>query len=263
MDSRHVLTGRKDCVSLTTKTSNGIWNIDSLLSRVVQSLLIYILFVGGSVINLDFALMTMAAASIVLAVVYAKRDGGFALNTKKMACSLVFVCMGMVLIYVRQPSREEVFTIIVKQGMAEELIFRLGMLGLLRRHLPAETSIQREAFAALVLNSGLFSLLHHHIFLSLFVLSLVYGYLFLRVGIVSSMVAHALWNLYQSLEVLVLVVVVIVAYEAVVKYRTRKQSFFRWYKRGSKTSAEEGSAFLAREKRLRVMTGYSAPRDVS
>ncbi len=224
---------------MTTSRYHEIFNIDSLLSRTIQSLLLYILFVGGSVINLDFALMTMSAVSIVIAVFYARRERGFALNTKKMARSLVFVCMGMVLIYVRQPTSEEVFTIVVKQGMAEELIFRLGMLGLLRRHLPVETSIQREAFAALVLNSGLFSLLHHHIFLSLFVLSLVYGYLFLRVGIVSSMVAHALWNLYQSLEVLVLVVVVIVTYEAVIKYRTRKQSFFRWYKRGRETSAEE------------------------
>ncbi|KON29982.1 hypothetical protein AC480_02120 [miscellaneous Crenarchaeota group archaeon SMTZ1-55] len=225
---------------MTTSRYHEVFNIDSLLSRTIQSLFIYILFVGGSVINLDFALMTMAVASITIDIFYAKRDGIFSMNMKKVALNLVFVCVGMALIYVRQPSREEVFTIVVKQGMAEELIFRLGMLGLLRRHLPGDTSLQREAFAALVLNSGLFSLLHHHIFLSLFVLSLVYGYLFLRVGIVSSMVAHALWNLYQSLEALILVVVVIVAYEAVVNYRARKQSFFRWYKRGRATSAAEG-----------------------
>jgi membrane protease YdiL (CAAX protease family) len=137
----------------------------------------------------------------------------------------------MILINAKQPTIEEVFTIVVKQGIAEELIFRLGMLGILRKHLKGETIMQKETWVVLFLNSGLFSLLHQNIFLSLFVLSLVYGYLFLNLGIVSSIVFHTLWNFYHSLEILVIVVVVIFSYESFIILRKRKRPFFRWYKR--------------------------------
>jgi hypothetical protein len=212
-------------------TWNEIFNIDSVLSRTTQSFLIYILFLGVNVINLEFALATMSGISVVIAVFYLRRDGLFSLDTQRAVISLVFLVVGMFLIYVKQPTGEEVFTIVVKQGMAEELIFRLGMLGMLRRYLHGETIMQKGILAMLVLNSGLFSLLHHHIFLSLFALSLMYGYLFLKVGIVPSMVVHALWNFYQSLEALVIIVVAIVMYEAVITFRMRKRPFFRWYKR--------------------------------
>jgi membrane protease YdiL (CAAX protease family) len=153
------------------------------------------------------------------------------LSKEKFVISLAFVFVGMILINVKQPTIEEVFTIVVKQGIAEELIFRLGMLGILKSYLKVETILQKETWVVLFLNSGLFSLLHHNIFLSLFILSLVYGYLFLKFGIVSSIVAHALWNFYHNLEVLVFVAVVIFSYESFIKLRTRKKPFFRWYKR--------------------------------
>lgn len=208
-----------------------IFNIDSSLSRIIQSLFLYILFLWSNFINLEFALATMSAISIIITFFYYNRDGFFYISKKKFLISLAFVFVGMLLIFVKQPAIEEVFTIVVKQGIAEELIFRLGMLGVLRIHLKVETIIQKEAWAVLFLNSGLFSLLHHNIFLSLFVLSLVYGYLFLKLGIVSSIVAHALWNFYHNLEALVIVVVVILTYESFIKLRARKRPFFRWYKR--------------------------------
>jgi len=208
-----------------------IFNIDNGLSRTIQSLFLYILFLGANVINLEFALATMSAISVIITIFYTTRDDSFYLSKKKVVISLAFVVVGMILIYVKQPTIEEVATIVVKQGIAEELIFRLGMLGILRRHLKGETIMQKEIWVVLFLNSGLFSLLHHHIFLSLFILSLVYGYLFLKLGILSSIVAHALWNFYHNLEVLVLVVVVIFSYESFIRLRSRKKPFFRWYKR--------------------------------
>jgi hypothetical protein len=225
-----------------TSTCNEIFNIDSVLSRTIQSLLIYILFLGTSVINLEFALATMSGISVVIAIFYLRRDGLFDLDTQRVVISLIFLVVGMFLIYVRQPTIEEVFTIVVKQGMAEELIFRLGMLGMLRRHLHGETIMQKEALAVLILNSGLFSLLHHNIFLSLFALSLMYGYLFLKAGIVPSMVVHAVWNFYQSLEALVIIVVAIVMYESINTFRMRKRPFFRWYKRRFEASEKERSS---------------------
>jgi hypothetical protein len=217
---------------LKSSKNKEVFNIDSSLSRTIQSLLIYILFLGANVINLEFALATMSITSIIITFFYYHRDGFFYISKKKVVIFLVFVFVGILLIMIKRPTIEEVFEIVVKQGMAEELIFRLGMLGILRIHLKVETVIQKETWAVLLLNSGLFSLLHHNIFLSLFILSLVYGYLFLKVGIVSSIVAHALWNFYHNLEVLVIVVVVILTYESFIKFRLRKKPFFRWYKRG-------------------------------
>ena len=109
-------------------TWNEIFNIDSVLSRTTQSFLIYILFLGVNVINLEFALATMSGISVVIAVFYLRRDGLFSLDTQRAVISLVFLVVGMFLIYVKQPTGEEVITIVVKQGMAEELIFRLGMV---------------------------------------------------------------------------------------------------------------------------------------
>lgn len=216
---------------MTSSKNKEVFNIDSSLSRTIQSLLIYILFLGANVINLEFALATMSIISIIITFFYYHRDGFFYISKKKFVISLVFVFVGILLIMIKRPTLEEVFEIVVKQGMAEELIFRLGMLGILRIHLKVETVIQKETWAVLLINSGLFSLLHHNIFLSLFVLSLVYGYLFLKVGIVSSIVFHAIWNFYHNLEVLVIVVVVILTYESFIKLRSRKKPFFRWYKR--------------------------------
>jgi len=173
----------------------------------------------------------MSAISVIITIFYTIRDDSFYLSKKKFFISLAFVFVGMILINAKQPTIEEVFTIVVKQGIAEELIFRLGMLGILRKHLKGETIMQKETWVVLFLNSGLFSLLHQNIFLSLFVLSLVYGYLFLNLGIVSSIVFHTLWNFYHSLEILVIVVVVIFSYESFIILRKRKRPFFRWYKR--------------------------------
>jgi hypothetical protein len=180
---------------------------------------------------LEFALAIVSALSIILTIFYYNRDGFLYLSKKKSLVSLAFVFVGILLIMLKRPSIEGLFTIIVKQGIAEELIFRLGMLGILRIHLKFETIIQKETWAVLLLNSGLFSLLHHNIFLSLFVLSLIYGYLFLKFGIVSSIVSHVLWNFYLNLEVLVIVVIMIVSYESFNRFRRRKRPFFRWYKR--------------------------------
>ena len=210
---------------------NEILNIDSGLSRIIQSLFLYILFLLLNFINFEFALVIMSALSIIITIFYYYRDGLFYLSKKKSVVSLAFVFVGILLIMLKRPTIEEVFVIVVKQGIAEELIFRLGMLGILRTHLKVETIIQKETWAVLLLNSGLFSLLHHNIFLSLFVLSLVYGYLFLKLGIVSSIVFHALWNFYHNLEALVIVVIVILMYESFNKLRNRKRPFFRWYKR--------------------------------
>jgi hypothetical protein len=216
---------------LKSSKHKEVFNIDSRLSRTLQSLFLYILFLGANVINLDFALATMSAISVIITIFYTIRDDSFYLSKKKVVISLAFVVVGMILILVKQPTIEEVVTIVGKQGIAEELIFRLGMLGILRRHLKGETIMQKETWVVLFLNSGLFSLLHHHIFLSLFVLSLVYGYLFLKLGILSSIVFHALWNFYHNLEALVIVVVVIFMHESVIILRKRKRPFFRWYKR--------------------------------
>ncbi len=205
--------------------------MDSRLSRIIQSFLIYILFLGINSINLDFALSSMSVISTLVASFYYRRDGFFYINVKKFVISLAFLFVGTLLIILKQPTIEEIFTIVVKQGMAEELIFRLGMLGVLRIHLTVDSIMEKETLAVLVLNTSLFSLLHQNIFISLFVLSMIYGYVFLKVGIVSSIVIHALWNFYHNVVALMIVVLVIVMYELAKKLHSRKRPFFRWYRR--------------------------------
>jgi membrane protease YdiL (CAAX protease family) len=233
-----IIWDKKDCNSLKSSKKKEIFNIDSSLSRTIQSLLIYILFLGVNVLNLECALALLSAISAIITIFYTIRDDSFQLSKKKFVISLVFVFVGMILITAKQPTIEEVFTIVVKQGIAEELIFRLGMLGILRRFLQDEKVMQKETWAILFLNSVLFSLLHHNIFLSTFILSLVYGYLFLKAGIVSSIIAHALWNFYHNLEALVVVVAVILTYESYIMLHSRKKPFFRWYKRSFDASED-------------------------
>lgn len=191
----------------------------------------YLIFVLLYFINLELALGVMFLVSIVITFIYYHRDGLLKIDKRFVYTSLFFALAGIFIIYLRKPTTEEVFSIVVKQGIAEEVIFRLGMLGILRRHLRIESPLPRNTWFYIIGNSILFMFLHPTIYVAIFVVSVIYGYVFLKLGIVATIVLHALWNFYLNLYALAIVALLIFIYEAFQKLNKRKKSYFRWYKR--------------------------------
>ena len=210
---------------LITKT------VDSRIIRLFQAIILYIIFVLLYSINLEMALGVMSLGSAVIAFIHYHRDGLLKMEKKFVYNSLLFALIGGALIYLRQPTTEEVFSIVIKQGIAEEVIFRLGMLGILRRHLRVDSPLPRDTWLYIIGNSVLFMFLHPTIYIAMFVVSILYGYLFLKLGIFAAIVSHVLWNFSLNLYALAMAVFLIFIYEVYHQSRQRKKPYFRWYRR--------------------------------
>ncbi len=119
--------------------------------------------------------------------------------------SVLFVVLFLGIILLFSPDKiGEWYTITIRQGLREELYFRLCALGVLKTCVEwNELKPSRKALLMLT-NSVLFALLHIQYqtlsdFLTIFYVSLIFAYLFIENGIVSAIVAHSLWNFYLNL----------------------------------------------------------------
>ena len=114
---------------------------------------------------------------------------------------------GIILLF--SPNKiSEWYTIIIRQGLREELYFRFCVLGVLKTS--NEWSKQGAKRKALVLfaNGLLFATLHIQYqtfsdYFTLLLLGFIFGYLFIEKGIVSAIVAHSLWNFYLNIIALI------------------------------------------------------------
>lgn len=208
-------------------------DIDRLSTRLMLTLLLYLLLVGFIAYSLDLALALLSPLSVLLTSYFYHRDGIYSLKRKQL---FYIVCFGLViaiLIYLKNPSIDEFFTVFIRNAIAEELIFRFGMLGILRANLKISVPLRRFTWALILLNACLFSLLHHYVYLSTFTLSILYAYSFLRLGIVSAIAFHVFWNFYHRFDIVLLVIGGLIAYESYYAWHKRSRTIFRWYKQST------------------------------
>ena len=169
-------------------------------------------------INFDIALVILSTISILITIFYYNRDRLFRTDKKSIFGSFIFVVAGASLILYRNPTIENLLPIVIKQGLAEEIVFRLGMLGIVRKYIDS-TPLSKNAWKFLVGNSIFFCFMHFQYlstplsYPSVFVASLVGGYLFLKIGIIASIISHSLWNLYLNTNAMAVVMVTILIYE--------------------------------------------------
>jgi hypothetical protein len=111
--------------------------------------------------------------------------------------------LGIVLLF--PPNKMgEWYTIVIRQGLIEELYFRFCALGILKTCDEwSRLGVVRKALF-MVTNALLFALLHIQYqtfseYLTIFLISVIFAYLFIENGIVPAIVAHSLWNFYLNL----------------------------------------------------------------
>jgi membrane protease YdiL (CAAX protease family) len=206
------------------------FDIDRLITRLMLTFLLYLLLVGFIAFSLDVALTLLSLLSIILTSYFYYRDGIYSQKRKQLVNIICFGLVTGILIYLKKPSIEEFLTVFFRNAIGEELIFRFGMLGILRSHLKIGVPLRRSTWAFVLLNASLFSLLHPHVYLSTFTLSLLYAYSFLRLGIVSAIAFHVFWNFYHRFDIVLLVLGGVIAYESYYAWHKRSRTIFRWYK---------------------------------
>jgi hypothetical protein len=182
-------------------------------------------------IHLDLALIFVSTCSVLITTFFYHRDGLYDVSRKKLTYAIIFGLLAGILIVNKNPSLEEFFTVLIRNGIGEELIFRFGMVGVFGIHLQIRSPLNQSTWMLILINASLFSLLHYYVYLSIFILSVLYAYFFLRFGIVSAITLHVFWNFYQRFDLVLFVFGGIIVYESYYAWRKRSHSFFRWYKR--------------------------------
>jgi hypothetical protein len=114
--------------------------------------------------------------------------------------SLSTIIYLLILFLFLSPSWDVLFLILWK-ALLEELFFRLTLLGLIRSYINFKETTGKTIII-LSLNSILFSILHMQYtstgeYLTIFLLGLNYGVVYIVMGIIPSIISHTLWNLYH------------------------------------------------------------------
>ena len=210
-------------------------DIDQVSTRLMIAFFLYLLLMGLIAYSLDLALALLSLLSALLTLYFYHRDKIYIPRRKQLVSIIGSGLITGLLVYLKNPSINEFSTVFFRNAVSEELIFRFGMLGILRSYAQVKTRspLKRSTWALIVLNASLFSLLHHYVYLSTFTLSILYAYSFLRLGIVSAIAFHVFWNFYHRFDIVLVVIGGIIAYESYYAWRTRSRTLFRWYKHSS------------------------------
>jgi len=160
----------------------------------------------SAMIGIDQSFLVLSPPFIALTATYYLKQGiKNILSIRSVLFSLLFVVLSLAMILVFSPYKlNEWYTIVIQQGIREELYFRFCMLGILKSSNEwTKLKTLQKAFILFV-NSMLFTLLHVQYqaisdYLTLLWISLILSYLFIENGIVRAIVAHSVWNFYLNL----------------------------------------------------------------
>jgi len=184
---------------------------DTLMGRVIlfSSMFLSFYFVSAT-IGIDQAFLVLLPPFIVLtAFCYWKQGIKNILSVRSVLFSSLFVVLSLAIILVFSPNKlNEWCTIVIRQGLREELYFRFCMLGILKSSNDWKKTKTIQRALILFVNSMLFTLLHVQYqaisdYLTLLWVSLIFSYLFIENGIVSAIVAHSVWNFYLNWYLLI------------------------------------------------------------
>ena len=175
------------------------------MGRVVQSLILFLLFtLLSQTIGLDQAFLILFPPAIALTILYYLNNNiKDSFSTKTLGFTILPVISSVAIIILFPPVKlNEWYTIIMLQGVREELFFRFCLLGPLKECHGWTNLRPTKKWTYLLVNSLLFTSLHSYgtlaQYLIIFVVGMIFCYLFMQKGIVWSMTAHSLFNFYNS-----------------------------------------------------------------
>lgn len=179
-----------------------------------------------SIINFYVSSIVTLVFSISI-VFYFFYDDIKSLTIRWMSASFGVILYLVVIIGFYQPVYWVQFGIIMIKVVFEEVLFRLIMLGIMKRYLNLLNL--RMVFAVLIVNSMFFTTLHIQYrgvpeYATIFIQSLNFGLTYLSLGILPSIVNHLLWNLFfPNILPQIPIFFVSVAYIFYIKYQEEKR----------------------------------------
>jgi len=191
--------------------------------RIFMPLLIYITFDLLRRFNLELALLLTSLISLVIITYYYNKDNYFHYDLKNIVTAIFFIVIGVVFIYIKKPTFDRIINIVLKNGIAEEIIFRLGMLGVLRPFVKKNVNFYLCLYSAALTSAHFRYANTPSAYVSLFIVTMIFNYLFYKFGIVASIVAHSLWNFYLDFKLVASVAIIILTYEMILNYYNRKK----------------------------------------
>jgi len=190
---------------LKLKNFHNLLCMDSLDGRMVQTIVVYAAFIY--LLNStgpDQAFSLVLPVSTGLAVFYLLRDNNLKKSISHGYFSVLSIVIAVIIfLIVHPPKSAEWYTIFLLQGFREELFFRFFMLGLLGKWLfpKRESEWSIRPILLLMLNSAFFVMVHAQYteltsLILIFVLGIGLSYFFVKMGLITSIILHATWNIY-------------------------------------------------------------------
>jgi len=133
----------------------------------------------------------------VLFLLYLHRqDKILSINYGKIIYSLIFILYFItIIIFFKPPLISEFILIFIQQASFEEIYFRFFMIGINKKHY----TDTKTTLKTIILNNLFFITFHLRTFnnlIQVFLLGLIFTYVYLNTDIISSIISHAIWNLY-------------------------------------------------------------------
>ncbi len=177
---------------------------------MVQTITIYIVFIY--LLNFkgpDQAFSLILPVSTGLSVFYLLRDGNVRRSISRGYFSVISIVVAAITLLVFQPPKlAEWYTIFLLQSFREELFFRFFMLGLFGKWFFSDdgSGLSIRSMLLLMLNSVFFATVHAQYsgelasLVVIFILGMLFSYVFAKMGLLTSIILHAVWNIYLPIR---------------------------------------------------------------
>ena len=172
--------------------------LNSWERRTQISIILFALhyFILQKVIGYFLSFLFTNIVCILLLFYLHRRDGILSINYNDVLYSLIFIMYFIsIMVFFKPPLISEFVLIFIQQASFEEIYFRFFIIEINRTFLK-----DRKILLKTLLFSNLFFTNFHprtvNNLVQVFLLGMIFTYVFLNTGIVSSIIAHAIWNFY-------------------------------------------------------------------
>jgi len=184
--------------------------VDSINGRIFLTIAMYAVFIyllNSSGPDQAFSLVLPISTGVTVFLLL--RDSNLRRAISRGYFSVLSIVLATIILLVFHPPKlAEWYTIFLLQGFREEVFFRFFMMGLLGKWLFSEGGVELSLRSILLLisNTVFFAMGHAQYgtdlasLMIVFILGILFGYFFINMGLITSIILHAMWNIYLPLR---------------------------------------------------------------
>lgn len=148
----------------------------------------------------DFRTMLLIVdiLSILITIIIWKNDGILKLDLTKFKYAIYYIFLLFFSSYIFPKSNMLVIDTFLHAPLREEIIFRLFMIGIFYKYYKSDSENPRYFLYIVIISNFIFMTLHLNVII--FFMGLFFTIIYIKGGLISSMLAHTLFNLYLSNE---------------------------------------------------------------